>query len=118
MYDSYFNYFDFLYSRFMLHSMTLYEEINMINFARFLLKNNGKLLIEARSINDELSRKGEVISPTERIYGHYRRFIVLDELLDRLRMHTFHILDAQESKGFAKLGDDDPTMVRVVASLA
>lgn len=118
LYPDYKNFFDVIYSRFMLHSMTLFEEISMLNYARFLLKNNGKLLIECRSINDELARKGEVLSPTERIFGHYRRFIVLDELLDRLYDHNFNIDYSQESKGLAICGEDDPTMIRIIATIS
>ncbi len=56
-----------------------------------------------------------MISPTERIHGHYRRFIVADELERRLLDSGFGIVDMLESNGLARLGDDDPVVIRVTA---
>lgn len=77
--------------------------------------DQGLFFIECRSINDPLARQGEVISPTERIHGHYRRFIVADELERRLLDSGFGIVDMLESNGLARLGDDDPVVIRVTA---
>lgn len=107
--------FDVVYSRFVLHAMTRVEEVDFAATSHELLKPGGVVLIEARSINDPLARKGEVISRTERIHGHYRRFIILDELVDLLVRHGFIIDQASEISGVAKLGDDDPVVVRIVA---
>ena len=115
--DRYEKFFDVLYSRFCLHAMTRPEESEFLSAASRLLNASGKIFIECRSINDALARQGEVISPTERICGHYRRFIVLDELLGDLRDVGFEIIDASEAKGRAKLGDDDPVVIRVVGRL-
>jgi hypothetical protein len=62
-----------------------------------------------------LFRKGELLSKTERVDGHYRRFIILDELLDRLQSFGFEIIEAVESNGLAVYGDDDPVVIRVCA---
>lgn len=108
--------FDAIYSRFVLHAMPLPEEEELLDAAYGLLRPGGRLYLECRSINDPLARQGEVISPTERIHGHYRRFIIKDELLERLTSRGFGIQSAFESNGLARHGDDDPTVIRVVAA--
>lgn len=105
--------YDVVYSRFVLHAMPEQEEIATLHAAARLLKSGGQIFIECRSINDPLARKGEVISPTERIHGHYRRFIVLDDLQRRLADAGFTITDAQEVSNVAALGDDNPVVLRV-----
>jgi adenylylsulfate kinase-like enzyme/SAM-dependent methyltransferase len=107
--------FDVIYSRFVLHAMTETEEIESLICANRVLKNNSSFFIECRSINDPLARKGEVISPTERIHGHYRRFIVLDDLIKRLNNAGFNIESAIEANNLAVLGDDNPYILRVHA---
>ena len=107
--------FDCAYSRFCLHAMTDAEEQDMLRAAHRLLRDQGLFFIECRSINDPLARKGEVISPTERIHGHYRRFIVADELERRLLDSGFSIVNLLESSGLSRLGDDDPVVIRVTA---
>ncbi len=107
--------FDAAYSRFVLHAMPLAEEIETLEAAHSSLKPGGRLFIECRSINDPMARLGEVISPTERIHGHYRRFIVMGDLLRRLTTIGFEVVDAIEAKGLAVHKDDDPMVIRVEA---
>ena len=57
-----------------------------------------------------------MISKTERIFGHYRRFIIADELTQKLRDAGFEITEFTERAGLAKLGDDDPVVIRLVAT--
>jgi adenylylsulfate kinase-like enzyme/SAM-dependent methyltransferase len=108
--------FDVAYSRFVLHAMPIREEIDTLRCAASLLKLGGSFFIECRSINDPLAREGEVISPTERICGHYRRFIVKEELMGRLTDQGFTVIEAVESNGLAKFGDEDPVVVRIMAT--
>jgi bifunctional enzyme CysN/CysC len=107
--------FDVVYCRFALQAMTAAEEVAFIRGARELLRPDGRLLIECRSIADPLSRLGEIISPTERIHGHYRRFIVLDELVSRLEGAGFAIDSAVEANGLAVFANEDPVVIRLVA---
>ena len=108
--------FGVVYSRFSLHAMTRVEEERMLAGAAALLAPGGQLCVECRSINDPLARQGEVLSPSERVAGHYRRFIVLDELLASLDRLGFDILEQVESRGLAVHGDEDPVVIRVLAS--
>lgn len=107
--------FDCLYSRFVIHAMPLTEEKALWVAAGKALKPGGLLFVECRSINDPMARQGEVISPTERIHGHYRRFIVPREFRRRLIQAGFEILSEVESRGLAVHKDDDPMVVRVTA---
>lgn len=107
--------FDVLYSRFCLHAMTESEETEMLAAAGQILKADGRLFLECRSINDPLARKGEVISPTERIFGHYRRFIVRADLHERLAAAGFAVTHSEESDNLAVLGDENPVVIRIEA---
>jgi hypothetical protein len=79
------------------------------------MKPGARLYIECRSINDPLARKGEILSKTERIDGHYRRFIVLDELKERLSQASFKVVNAIESDGLSAHGNDNPVVIRLTA---
>lgn len=108
--------FQVVYSRFSLHAMTPEEEDEFLAESAARLRSGGRLFIECRSINDPLARKGEVISRTERLHGHYRRFVVPNELHAKLGAIGFRPDSMQEARGVAKLGDDDPVVVRVAAT--
>lgn len=107
--------FDAAYSRFVIHAMPVTEEEELLDSVAQALKPGGRFFIECRSINDPMSRLGEVLSPTERIHGHYRRFIILEELRDRLTSRGFAIEEEVESDGLAVFGDDDPVVIRISA---
>lgn len=107
--------FDIAYSRFCLHAMTEAEEIRTLEVVWKALQPEGHFYIECRSINDPLARQGEVISPTERIHGHYRRFIVLDELKARLDQAGFDVLWSEESDNVASIAGDNPVVIRLAA---
>jgi bifunctional enzyme CysN/CysC len=107
--------FDVVYSRFCLHAMTESEEVETLNAVHRVCANGARFFIECRSINDPLARKGEVISPTERIFGHYRRFIVLDELKARLDRAGFDVLWAEELDNVSAIEGDNPVVIRLTA---
>jgi adenylylsulfate kinase-like enzyme len=109
------NDFDVAYSRFVIHAMPLVEEVRTLEAVAGVLSKGGRFYVECRSINDPMAREGEVISPTERIHGHYRRFIIKEELEERLETVGFKVIESIESKGLAVHGDDDPMIIRVVA---
>jgi len=96
--------------------MTPVEEDVFLTEASRRLPPGGALHIECRSINDPLARKGEVISKNERIFGHYRRFIIAEELRASLETLGFETEYIEEDDGVARLGDDDPVVLRICAS--
>ncbi len=107
--------FDTVYCRFVIHAMTRQEEMQLLLDAYEHLEEGGQLLIECRSVNDPMLRLGEVISPTERIHGHYRRFIVMEELLRNIGSVGFTIESAIESSGLAVYKGEDPVVIRLAA---
>lgn len=56
-----------------------------------------------------------MISPTERIHGHYRRFIVLSELRERVSAAGFQVTSEIEADNLAIHGDDNPVVIRMMA---
>jgi adenylylsulfate kinase-like enzyme len=107
--------FDLIYCRFTFNAMTLAEELEFLSLAPILLKNKGKLFIECRSINDPLARSGEIVSATERVNGHYRRFIIAKELQSRLNAHGFTTEHFLESNGLSLHEGEDPVLIRICA---
>ena len=107
--------YDLIYSRFVIHAMSLNEELEMLTMSYRLLNKDGQFFTECRSINDPLSRKGEILSHTERVKGHYRRFIILEEFKQRLNQVGFVVIETIESNGLALFGKEDPVVIRVKA---
>lgn len=104
-----------IYSRFCLHAMTEIEQSETLEMAHRLLPLAGKLYVECRSILDPMADMGESLSPTERNFGHYRRFIVREELEQQLRNIGFELLYVVEADGLAVHGDENPVVIRVTA---
>ena len=107
--------FDLIYSRFLIHAITEIEENEFLRWSFELLKPDGLLAIECRSARDSLAREGEVIGPNERITSHYRRFIIHDDLIERLESHGFTIDSSIESAGLAMFESEDPIIIRIFA---
>ncbi|MDD3138665.1 MAG: adenylyl-sulfate kinase [Lachnospiraceae bacterium] len=108
--------YDYCYSRFTLHAISDSQEKRLLDNVYTTLCKGGKFLIEARSVNDEIYGKGKKVGEHEFIYNnHYRRFLVMQELLQRLEKKGFTIIYANESDEFAPLGDSKPTLIRVTA---
>ena len=103
--------YDLIYSRFVIHTMSLKEEIEMLTTSYKLLNKDAQFFIECRSINDPLSRIGEILSHTERVEGHYRRFIILEEFKLRLVEAGFEVTETIESNGLARLGEENPVVI-------
>lgn len=108
--------YDYCYSRFTIHSINSLQETNTIKNAYHTLKDGGLFFIEVRSVNDDIYGLGEKISNNEYIYNnHYRRFIVMDELKEKLECFGFDIIHAEESCDFAPYGDERPAIIRIIA---
>ena len=60
-------------------------------------------------------RYGNLPIPTEKLYGHYRRFIIKDELIDNLKNAGFNVLHEVESNNLAISGNDNPVVIRITA---
>ena len=115
-------FFDAIYFRFCLHSVPPDVQTAALRYAHTKLAvNNGVLCIEARSVKDDLYGKGVRVgehayeATTKQSPAHYRRFIVLDDLVLELKQLGFSMLFVGEQNGWAEYGNEDPVVVRVVA---
>ena len=109
--------YDYAYSRFTIHSINRNQEQVLLNNLFRGLRSEGRLFIEVRGVNDPLFGKGRQVERNAYFYdNHYRRFIVLDELVASLEQRGFRVEYAQERTGFAPYGNDDPPVIRVVAA--
>ncbi|WP_294364812.1 class I SAM-dependent methyltransferase [uncultured Clostridium sp.] len=108
------NSFDYVYSRFTIHSIPEDGEDRLLNWSFCNLHTGGGIFIEARSIRDDLYSEGTKISKTENFTDHYRRYVNKDILIKKLKKIGFYIIYEIESKGLAVYKDEDPYIVRIV----
>lgn len=107
---------DYVYSRFTMHSITDAEESLLINKVFSCLKEDGLFFIEARSVKDDIYGLGDNLGDHAFFYNeHYRRFIILDNLLSKLKTEGFSIQYSDEDKGYAVYKDENPVVIRVIA---
>lgn len=107
--------FDYCYSRFSIHAINEEQEKEVLANVYGALKQGGEFFIETRSINDDLYGQGEEAGKNAYIYdGHYRRFIIKNELEENARRAGFHIAYSEENKDFAPFGDSNPPIIRMI----
>ncbi len=106
---------DYLYSRFTLHAIDKESQSRVFNWSSANLKSGGLFFIEVRSVKDDLFGQGESLKDNAFFTDHYRRFIVLDEMLEEMKECGFKILYSQESNGLAPFKDKDPIVIRIIA---
>ncbi|MES2767729.1 MAG: class I SAM-dependent methyltransferase [Bdellovibrionota bacterium] len=104
-----------VYSRFTMHSVTDKAASSALSWAFSALKNEGLLLIEARSVKDKMYGVGQEVGRDAFINHHYRRFLRKEELLSELESLGFVIENVVESDNLAVYQNDNPVVVRVVA---
>jgi len=108
--------YDYCYSRFTLHAINEQQELQILKKAYYMLKEGGYLFIETRSVHDGKYGLGKEVEKNAYVYdGHYRRFIVMDELVLKLRNIGFSIVEQEESDQFAPQKGENAVCIRVVA---
>ena len=107
--------FDLIYLRFVIHSITLEDEILLFSKLFEYMSPTAIISLEFRTNNDELFQKGVKISKNEFIYNnHYRRFINPDSIKHRLQDKGFKIIFYRCSELFAMYNNFKPTVCRLV----
>ena len=102
-----------IYSRFTIHSINKKQE--RIFFKKIhKFKNIDYLLIEVRTIYDDLFGQGKKVSKNEFITTHYRRFINPVELKREIKK-SFTILEYKVAKGLAVFKKENPKVLRIIA---
>lgn len=108
--------YNYAYSRFTIHAINANQEQVLLQNVFRGLKPGGTFFIEVRSVQDPLFGRGQLVERNAYFYDHhYRRFIVMEELLKSLEKYGFRVDYAQERIGFAPYGQDDPPVIRVAA---
>lgn len=101
-----------IYSRFSLHAINDYEEKNFFNNL-FKSEKLKYLMIETRTVHDELFGKGKKISDNEYLTDHYRRFINPIEVKKRLK-NKFKLIYSFLGKNVAKFKKENPKVLRII----
>jgi len=104
-----------LYSRFVLHAIPEDLEDKILDYATTHFASGGKMLHEFRTIRDPLMQQGEVLSETERLTTHYRRFLNPDVLREKLAARGWKEIFFVESDELAVFGTENPVVARIVA---
>jgi tellurite methyltransferase len=110
--------YDFVYSRFTLHSISSADQSKVLNWISRVLLDHGYFLLEARGKKNELYRKGIQVDNEKDAFildNHYRRFLDLQDTCIALKSIGFKIIQAIEDKGFSPINEDDETFVRIIA---
>lgn len=114
--ELYSKHYDYFYSRFTIHSIYAKEQQKLLQNVFNALKPDGLFFVEVRSVKDFIFGKGTFVERNAYIYnGHFRRFIVLEELLSDLEKIGFKIENSLEQAGFAKFENEDPVVIRIIA---
>lgn len=109
------NKFDYVYSRFTIHSISEEQEDILLDRVYNILKEKGMFFIEVRSVKDDIYGLGEKVGRNTYIYNkHTRRFIVLEELINKLKVIGFKIVIANESKNYAVYKNENPIVIRII----
>jgi len=96
--------FDYVYCRFVLHSVPENLEDYILINSNHILRDGGLFFIEVRS------DKGKVPDDTP----HYRRLINKEVLKEKLINLNFEIVSEQESDGLSVYKGEDPILIRIV----
>jgi cyclopropane fatty-acyl-phospholipid synthase-like methyltransferase len=100
--------FDYVYSRFTLHSIDEETEQALFQQLPQVVSKGGLLLMEARSLKDE---------KLDKVFGsgHFRRYLDFEATVKKIKKLNFRVLEKTESQGLAPYKDEDPFLMRVVA---
>ncbi len=105
-----------IYSRFVLHAVPEKLEDALLDFAKRILPQGGRMLHEFRTQNDPLMGEGEAISGNERITDHYRRFLKFEHFRGKLAQRGWVETYTQEANGLAVFGTEDPVVARIICT--
>jgi cyclopropane fatty-acyl-phospholipid synthase-like methyltransferase len=100
--------FDYVYSRFTLHSIDDETEKNVFQQLPNVLKKGGLFLMEARSTKDEGLEKAFGVT-------HFRRYLDYEETVKKVEALNFKVLEKTESQGLSPYKDENPFLIRIVA---
>lgn len=104
-----------IYSRFFLHAIPENVQTDLLSRLSAVVHSGCMMLHEFRTVKDPLFKQGLALGDREKFTDHYRRFIVLSDLIGLIEGLGWRVLFSIEEAGLARLGDDDPVVGRLVA---
>ena len=111
--------YDYIYSRFTLHSIREDEANILLKNVHDNLKAGGRFFIEVRSTNDDIFGKGVPVNGEKNAFiynDHYRRFIHAPELRENHESKGFNVIYSEESRDFAPYKAERPMIIRMAAT--
>ena len=106
--------FDYIYSRFFLHTINKKSEKIFLKKIKKIAKKNAKIFLEFRTTKDSTFNKGKKLSNNESIYGHYRRFIEVNEFKKDLKKMGIKIIFLKQSNKFSIFKNQKPHLARMI----
>ena len=106
--------FDYIYARFFIHAINEKQEFFFFKNCIRSTKPNSQIFLEFRTTKDNLIKKGIHLSKNERVSGHYRRFIDVNEFVKKIKKLGFILVYLSRSKNFAKFNKEKPDICRVI----
>ena len=106
--------FDYLYARFFIHAISLRDESQFLNNCKKISKKDSIFLFEFRTTHDPLINKGTKLKGNERFYGHYRRFVDINQFIKKIEIYGFKILYISQGKNYANFKKEQPHICRMI----
>ena len=106
----------YIYSRWTMHAIDEEAEKRTLDMVARNLLPGGRFFVEARGIGDNLYGKGEQVGEHAFFTDHYRRFMDRQRFMARLEARGLEIIHSEASHGLAVYKDDDPLIVRLIAT--
>jgi len=108
--------YDYCYARWSIHAISKVQQDELLPSIFNSLKSGGLFFSESRTTNDAKYGHGELLGDHEYFYdNHYRRFLDPGAFMAQLKEIGFEIIFREESNKFSVVGDDAPTLIRVIA---
>lgn len=104
-----------IYSRFTLHAVDEEAEDRTLQWICKSLLKNGLFFLEARSIKDELFGEGSRVGKNEYVTDHYRRFLDINVIENKIKELGLSIVYSIESQGLAIYKNENPIIIRIIA---
>ncbi len=109
--------YDYCYSRCTLSEITEQQEMQLFDKVSYMLKEKGYFFIETWSVHDGKYGLGKKIEKNTYIYeGHFRRYIDLKELEEKLKKIGFSVVFKEESEQL--ISEENTVCIRMVAKKA
>jgi len=108
--------YDYCYARWSIHAISKVQQDKILPNIYNALKAGGLFFSESRTINDVKCGQGTPLGENEYYADqHYRRFLDPAAFIAQLKDIGFEIRHVDESDKFSVMGDDSPTLIRVIA---